>query len=268
MSPSFGTAFYSLDGQMTEIEISYSPINDKIYLSGFPTLSTLDGITLKEGTIIRPVGTAQNVTPMRIVNTIEMEQDKVYGRWGYKGQIQTPTEFYDVVVSVEKMSPYAATLVVEFADGSKKPLNEIYGENAMLSGATEIVDPEQGTYTNKGTQYLIQPNGRMLLCVDFAMPDSVEVKAGTILWPSINSEVQKPVRILNRIYLDRNAEDEWVIRVGAVGDAPVIDGNATGNSSPKTGDEALIVVYASFLIVAIVAVYVCEYCQKKRRRHI
>ena len=76
------------------------------------------------------------------------------------------------------------------------------------------------------------------------------------------------MRILNRIYLDRDAEDEWVIRVGAVGEAPVIDGNATGNSSPKTGDKTPITVYAGFLTAALVVVCVCERLQKKRRQQV
>jgi len=263
MSPSFGLATYSVDGEKTEINISYSPINDQIYISGFPQLSTLDGITLKKGTIIRPLDTAQNTTPMRIVNTVELEQDKVYGRWGYRGKVKTPTEFYDVVVSVERIGGYSATLIAEFADGSKKNLAEIFGENVVLTGATTIVDPGLGKYTNKNTQYLVQSNGTIAVCVDFAMPDSVEIKKGTVLWPAESSKVQKPVRIVNRIYFDRNAEDEWRISAGAADDEPA-NGNE-GIGSPQTGDGAPITEYAGIMVVAIMGVFVCVYKRKKRR---
>ena len=263
-SGGIGDASYSADNKTAERKVSYSPVNDTIYISGFPELSTLDAITLKEGTVITPKDTAQNTTPMRLVNTLELVREKEYGRWGVKGQVQTPTSFRDVVISIQKINATSVTLIVESADGSKKTLDKIYGKGAKLSGSAEVVHPTKGAYTDENIVYQVQADGKVSLCVDLVYLDSVEVKEGTIWWPAASSEDQIPVRVKNRIYMDRDEEDEWVIRVGAAG---TVKTTGTGsNGGPKSGDDTPIGVYTGILVIAAISTSVCVYLKKKRRQ--
>jgi hypothetical protein len=110
----------------------------------------------------------------------------------------------------------------------------------------------------------VQADGKVSLCVDLVYLDSVEVKEGTIWWPAASSEDQIPVRVKNRIYMDRDEEDEWVIRVGAAGTVKI---TGTGsNGGPKSGDDTPIGVYTGILVIAAVSTSVCVYLKKKRRQ--
>lgn len=54
----------------------------------------------------------------------------------------------------------------------------------------------------------------MLYGISAGLMDSIQIKAGTVLWPDASCKSQNPIRITNDVVMRRNAEDEWVISKG------------------------------------------------------
>lgn len=247
---------------MREMIVNYSPNVDMLYVSGSYDLETLTSILFKEGTVLIPHSGAQNRTYMRLANTLELEKEQVYGRWGEKGVIKAPTEFNDVTVSVYNVTGVKVVLAPTLAADSTEKLSDIYGNGTLCYGSVVYGDPEQGVYTNDNVSFYISGNQILLMNASIGLMDSIEIKAGTILWPSADSGSQVPLRIQNSVVLTRNADDEWIYSVGNV----VGGSGTTGTAiSPTTGDKSAFGIYIGMMLIALVGV--CSgVCYKKRHR--
>lgn len=256
-SRSEGVAFLNGTQEMT---VNYSPNVDMLYVSGSWDLDTMTSILFKEGTVLIPHSGAQNKTYMRLANTLELEKEKVYGRWGEKGVIKTPTEFNDVTVSVYNVTGVKVVLAPTLASGSDKKLSDIYGNGTLCNGSVIYGDPAQGVYTNENASFYVSGNQILLMNASIGLMDSIEIKAGTILWPSADSDSQVPLRIQNSVVLTRNADDEWVYSVGNA------SGASGSKNSPTTGDQAPFGIYMGVMLIALASVCGGVYYDNKRRK--
>ena len=261
MKEAYGDWKTTCDGLMiyneTEsMEVYWSTASDKLYISGDYDLNTMTSVTLDQGTILVPRIDSQNTTFMRLANTLELEKESVHGRWGVKGVVQTPTEFNDVTVTVKDITGVALSLKATFVDSPNKKVMDVYGDWVHLYGEAVIGDPEKGVYTDGNVVYTLTGEQLILYGIQVGLQDSVEIKAGTILWPDASCKSQTPIRITNSILLTRDAEDEWVITVG---DKMV----GSGKHSPDTGDKTYVMPY---LIMLIMATGICGMVVYKKRR--
>lgn len=241
-----------------EMNVNYSPNVDMLYISGNYDLETLTSLVFKKGTVIIPQAGAQKMTYMRLKNTLELEKEPVYGRWGVKGVIKTPTKFNDVSVSVYNVTGVKVVLSPTLASGSTKTLSEVYGQGTVCYGSVVVKDPDAGVYTNDNATFVVSGNQILLVGIQVGLMDSIRINAGTILWPTTESETQIPLRITNNIRLTRNAEDEWVYKV---------DNNAIKLTSPKSGDDLENVANALLIVLAGMSICVC-YAKRRRKGQI
>lgn len=259
-SRSEGVAFINGTKEMT---INYSPNVDMLYVSGSWDLDAMTSILFKEGTVLIPYSGAQNKTYMRLANTLELEKEEAYGRWGEKGVIETPTEFHEVTVSVYNVTGVKVVLEPTLTSGLSKKISDIYGNGTLCYGSVIYGEPGQGVYTNENASFYVSGNQILLMNASIGLMDSIEMKAGTILWPSADSASQVPLRIQNSVVLTRNVDDEWIYSVENV----VTDGGAFGSvNSPTTGDKAPFGIYIGVMFITLVGAYGGVYYGRKRRK--
>ncbi len=264
-SSSKGKIFINSTDQMIA---NYSPNVDMLYISGDYKLDEMTTLLIKEGTILIPNENAQNRRYMRIVNTLELEKESVYGRWGLKGVIQTPTTFNDVTLSVKSVKGLRIVFEAEISNSNKK-VKELYGNANNTYGSVIVGDPTEGVYTNENATFVVSEGNLILVGIQVGLMDSIEVKAGTILWPTASSKSQVPIRIQNNVKLTRNAEDEWMfgnynVNMGLGTVVSATPGGAGTSTSPQTGDVQPIMLYA--VVLASMTAIGCSICYFEKRR--
>lgn len=259
-SPS-GNMYYTASG--TDLEESviavWSSCNqNQIYISGgFQNfIDELDFVRFAKNTVIIPASDEFSQIPIRTVNELALEREVVYGLWGLKGQVKTPTEFFDVTVDVKDIRGHKLVLNVTPTNKSGKSISDVYGNYSSLYGAVTLTEPDLGEYVDAKTVYTIENDTFIMYDILPAVKDKIELKAGTVLLMHAGCESSVPVRIVNSVSLTRDAEDDWKYIKGS----KVI---FTNSSSPQTGDSFQI---GGYVIVFTVSVFAITALWFERRR--
>ncbi len=245
------------------------------------------GISLDATSIEIPAGTIfkdkdySSANLLKVTHTIALEKDPVYGHWGLKGTATTPTKFNEIEVNVHTLT---GVYIALGAQTKKNWLADIYGSGARFYGAATIGDPDKGVYTNKNTLFYLSGDQLVSSNVQVGLMDSLEIKAGTILWPGTGSKCQDPIRIMTDVLLTRDSEDDWVIQLNGktvkIGEAaaPSSGGTSasssgengastTGKNSPQTGDDTPLWEYMGILMIAFAGVGICTVCGYRSKRN-
>lgn len=238
------------------------------------------GIPLDATSIVIPAGTlfvdkdGSSTNLLRVTNAVELEKEPVYGRWGIKGTVPTPTTFNDVEVNIHTLTGVYIALGTQT---EKNWLIDIYGSGAYFYGEAIIGDPEQGVYTNENMRFNLSGDQLVTSTVKIGLMDSFTIKAGTILWPGAECKSQVPIRITTDVRLTRDVEDDWIIKlngkvvqIGETISRAESDSSQTGNSSqggnsPKTGDDVGVLPYAGILVMAFACISWCTVLKVRRR---
>lgn len=250
----------------------------------FATFSTNQnanaGIPLDATSIVIPAGTlfvdkdGSSTNLLRVTNAVELEKEPVYGRWGIKGTVSTPTTFNDIAVNVHTLT---GVYIALGAQTEKNWLLDMYGSGAYFYGEAVIGDPERGVYTNDNMRFNLSGDQLVTSTVKIGLMDSITIKAGTILWPATECKSQVPIRITTDVELTRDAEDDWVIKLNGkivqIGEStPKAEAGSsqTGNSSqggnsPKTGDGVLALPYVGVLTMALTCIGMCIVLEIRKR---
>jgi len=207
------TGAMSYNGDST-VDVFWSPTEKMIYISGDYDPSTMTSIQLKKGTVLRPAAGAPCSTMMRLANDLNLAFDARYNRWVLAGDENKQYTFNDVKVGVARVTGAALELQGTFVNMSSKKLMDVYGDWVNLVGEVILGDPNKGTYTNNGVTYSLAGTSLIIYGIQPGLMDTIEIKAGTILWPDSSCKSTDPIRIANDILLVRNTEDEWIIKAG------------------------------------------------------
>lgn len=207
------TGAMSYNGGST-VDAFWSPTEKMIYISGDYDPTTMTSIQLKKGTVLRPSVGAPCSTMMRLANDLNLAFDARYNRWVLAGDENKQYTFNEVKVEVARVTGAELELQGTFTKMSGKKLMDIYGDWVNLIGEVILGDPDKGTYTNNGVAYSLAGTSLIIYGIQPGLMDTIEIKAGTILWPDSSCKSQDPIRIANDIVMVRDAEDEWVIKAG------------------------------------------------------
>lgn len=211
LSSAAGTMTYNKNKTM---DVWFSPTGDMIYVSGDYDLAKLRNITFKKGTVLSPMAGAKYNTMMKLSNTLELAKDTRYDRWVLAKDVNKKYNFNDVKVGVTRVTGAVLEMKGAFTENGSKQLKDIYGDWVILNGAITLGDPAKGKYTEGGAAWSLAGDMLMLYGISAGLMDSIQIKAGTVLWPDASCKSQNPIRITNDVVMRRNAEDEWVISKG------------------------------------------------------
>lgn len=238
--------------------------------------NTNAGIPLDATTIEIPAGTTftdidgSSASILKFANTIALEKEPVYGRWGKKGKVETPKKFNEIDVNVHALT---GVYIALGAQTEPNKLVELYGKEARFYGAATVGDPEKGVYTNKNMLFNLSGDQLVTSTVQIGLMDSFTIKAGTILWPDESCKSLVPIRIMTDVRLTRDAEDDWVIKLNkkTVKLGETVRSKANGNSqtgivSPKTSDGTPIYMYTGILLIALMCMAVCVIYKIRTKR--
>lgn len=214
----YGDWLSSASGAITynkskSMDVWFSPSADMIYVSGDYDLSKMKTITFKKGTVLEPLAGAKYNVMMKLANTLELAKDTRYDRWVLAKDVNKKYTFHDVTVGVTRVTGAVLEMKGAF-NNNDKLLKDVYGDWVLLNGAITIGDPANGKYTDGGATWSLAGDMLMLYGISAGLMDSIQIKAGTILWPDASCKTQTPIRITNPVVMKRNAEDEWVISKG------------------------------------------------------
>lgn len=210
LSSAAGAITYNKSKSM---DVWFSPSADMIYVSGDYDLSKMKTITFKKGTILEPIAGAKYNVMMKLANTLELAKDTRYDRWVLAKDVNKKYTFNDVTVGVTRVTGAVLEMKGAFKNNDKQ-LKDVYGDWVLLNGAITIGDPANGKYTDGGATWSLAGDMLMLYGISAGLMDSIQIKAGTVLWPDASCKSQTPIRITNAVVMKRNAEDEWVISKG------------------------------------------------------
>lgn len=214
----YGDWLSSASGAITynkskSMDVWFSPSADMIYVSGDYDLSKMKTITFKKGTVLEPLAGAKYNVMMKLANTLELAKDTRYDRWVLAKDVNKKYTFHDVTVGVTRVTGAVLEMKGAF-NNNDKLLRDVYGDWVLLNGAITIGDPVNGKYTDGGATWSLAGDMLMLYGISAGLMDSIQIKAGTVLWPDASCKTQTPIRITNAVVMKRNAEDEWVISKG------------------------------------------------------
>lgn len=174
---------------------------------------------------------------------LELAYDARFHVWGLASDLNKEYNYRDVYVSVSSISGVEFWLDAKFVKNPNQAIMDVYGDWSLLNGEIILGDPAKGenslvtTYTSAGT-FLI------LYGISPGLMDSIEIPAGTILWPDASCKSADPIRIANDIKLVRDEEDDWKIVAGAqmpeieVPDTPGEDEKPdNGEQTPDNGEQ-------------------------------
>ena len=231
------TGAMSYNGDST-VDVFWSPTEKMIYISGDYDPSTMTSIQLKKGTVLRPAAGAPCSTMMRLANDLNLALDARYNRWVLAGDENKQYTFNDVKVEVARVTGAALELQGTFVNMSSKKLMDVYGDWVNLIGEVILGDPNKGTYTNNGVAYSLAGTSLIIYGIQPGIMDTIEIKAGTILWPDSSCKSTDPIRIANDILLIRDTEDEWVIKAGKM--TTKKNGSQSGNTTVQSEQKDVV----------------------------
>ena len=259
-----GNMTYTLTGsdEKQVMNVLWSPCNEtQLYISGNyrSYVEQLETVSVKKNTILIPSLEGKSLTPMRIVNAIDLEKESVYGLWGLKGEVKTPTEFIDVYLEVKQVRGHVLTIAVQVANDKNAKISDILGQGASVFGSIVLAESKDEEYTDNKAVYTIQDDSFKLFGITPATKESIEVKAGTVLFAHNACKTLKPIRILNSVKLTRDAEDNWQFKTGNKLDSSTI-------TSPATGDNYCVELYVAVLVGAMAVISGFVWTRKRRER--
>ena len=178
---------------------------------------------------------------------------------GIKGEVKTPTEFIDVYLEVKQVRGHVLTLTVQVANDKNAKISDILGQGASVFGSIVLAESEVEEYTDNKAVYTIQDDSFKLFGITPATKESMEVKAGTVLFAHNACKNLKPVRILNSVKLTRDAEDNWKYKTGEKLDPSTI-------TSPATGDHFGVELYVCVLVGTMAVISGFVWTRRRRER--
>lgn len=196
------------------MNVWYSVSGDMIYISGDYDLNTMKKIAFEKGTVLTFLAGSLYAMPIRLANTLTLAKDTRYDRWVNASDVNKKYTFHDVKIGVTRVTGSVLEMKGTFTKNSNKQLKDVYGDWVTLNGAVTLGDPEKGKYTDGQATWSLAGDMLMLYGISAGLMDSIQIKAGTILWPDASCKVQIPIRITNDVVMKRDAQDEWIISKG------------------------------------------------------
>lgn len=196
------------------MDVWYSVSGDMIYISGDYNLDTMKKIAFEKGTVLTFLAGSLYTVPIRLSNTLTLAKDTRYDRWVNASDVNKKYTFHDVKLGVTRVTGSVLEMKGTFTKNSSKKLMDVYGDWVTLNGAVTLGDPDKGKYTDGQATWSLAGDMLMLYGISAGLMDSIQIKAGTILWPDASCKVQIPIRITNDVVMKRDAQDEWIISKG------------------------------------------------------